>query len=716
MTLRRKAPRAKPRWIGLVGAVAGLLLLVVGATLAVHDLDFQLDGNITSTPDSTIGTFGNGTQETDWEDLFDANGDETGLPAGFTATGFNRDFRVNPGCVLTGTGTFCTADQSTFATGSKDTLPITPGWQCNFDNNVNSKIDIMNSYAASYDTGTEEILYFAMERNTNTGTANVGFWFLQDDDVGCNSTGGSAAFTGDHVDGDLLVVSEFTNGGVINTILVYEWEGGADGALNPNPVAGGEGPGVDCTTVTGLDSVCGEVNTATVTTPWKTANKQDGVSNSLRISEFFEAGLNLTEEGLGGRCFNTFIATTRSSTSLTATIFDFSRGVLGQCTSDTTTTPQTAAGATIPAAGISIGTTARLDVRDHAEIDVTGVDAFGGTVTFFLCGPNVGATANCQTGGVQIGDPVAVTGASGEASVNSPTATLTSVGKYCWRAEYSGDASLGVPDSSDPDNATHQGECFTVNAVQPTLTTQASADTVLGQAITDTASLTGTALQPGTDGDGPGGTINATAATQMPAGGQITFNVRGPDNCNASGLTVTGSPVTVSGDNASYGPVSATPTAVGKYTFVAAYINPTTNTLAAGPSSCPPGLNDGDEEVNVGGTTAVTTTQQWTPNDTANITSSAGTTLAGTVTFKLFDNGTCAGTTPVLTITKNVVTDAEAGGTANNRTVKTNQTAYIVTAANDGVAWSWLVSYDDNALPDSVATCETTTPAFTLNP
>ncbi len=77
---------------------------------------------------------------------------------------------------------FVRADTTTFATGSKDTLPITPGWQCNFDNNVNSKIDVMNSYAATYDAPNgDEILYFALERNTNTGTANVAFWFLQDE-------------------------------------------------------------------------------------------------------------------------------------------------------------------------------------------------------------------------------------------------------------------------------------------------------------------------------------------------------------------------------------------------------------------------------------------------------------------------------------------------------------------------------------------------------
>ena len=46
----------------------------------------------------------------------------------------------------------------------------------------------------------------------------------------------------------------------------------------------------------------------------------------------------------------------------------------------------------------------------------------------------------------------------------------------------------------------------------------------LGNPITDTATLSGTAKQPGTDGVGPGGTINATAATQANADGSITWS------------------------------------------------------------------------------------------------------------------------------------------------------------------------------------------------
>ena len=58
--------------------------------------------------------------------------------------------------------------------------------------NVNSKIHIMNTYATSY-TASErhEFLYFGLERNANTGNADVAFWFLQSDNAGCDNAGGT---------------------------------------------------------------------------------------------------------------------------------------------------------------------------------------------------------------------------------------------------------------------------------------------------------------------------------------------------------------------------------------------------------------------------------------------------------------------------------------------------------------------------------------------
>ena len=168
---------------------------------------------------------------------------KTPLPAGFDAATFDKDFNN------TGT-TFLTNDTTTFATGSKDTLPIAD-WQCNFDNNVNSKIDVMNAYAATYTdpVSGDEFIYFGIERNTNTGTADVGFWFLKKP-VACESTGGAVDFQGAHSDGDLLVVSEFTGGGTVSTIKVFRWNGDdATGELGEEPGRRGRRlpqPGLPC--------------------------------------------------------------------------------------------------------------------------------------------------------------------------------------------------------------------------------------------------------------------------------------------------------------------------------------------------------------------------------------------------------------------------------------------------------------------------------------
>ena len=221
------------RWTFLCFLAAALSvgLVFIGGAQAVHDLTFQLDGDGSATTTTNIGGH---VQGIDWSSLFDANGAPLALPSGFTASGFDKDFSS------TG-GTFNTADTTTFATGSKDVLPIS-GWQCNFDNNVNSKIDLMNDYAGAYtDPGTgHQIIYFGLERNTNSGDANIAFWFLQDN-VGCSSTGPATTFTGHHHDGDLLIVSAFTTGGTVSTIDVYRWNGDDTGSLGTTPVAARRG-------------------------------------------------------------------------------------------------------------------------------------------------------------------------------------------------------------------------------------------------------------------------------------------------------------------------------------------------------------------------------------------------------------------------------------------------------------------------------------------
>ena len=423
--------RKRRRFLFLpVVLVACLALFVVAGAQAVHDETFQLDGNTVTGAPTNIG--GVNTQNVDWATLFDQNGDTVGsLPDGYGDANLVPDFQTSG-------NNFVTNDQTTFATGSKDTLPIS-GWQCNFDNNVNSKIDVMNSYAATYvdDNGTvddltddEEILYFGIERNVNTGTANVGFWFLQSP-VGCTSTGGAVSFTGEHQDGDLLVVSEFSGGGTVSTINAYRWDRPDDdlpGSLNPTPIANG----VDCRSVTlgTEDATCGVANTGTITTPWLTAQKTT-VGHTLGTALFFEAGLNLTDSGLGGQCFSTFLGDTRSSTSLTATLFDFSGGTLGECGVSVTTSPSQSTrvlGSADP-------------ITDLADISGTGAGGSAptptGTMTFFLCAPSAVTAAGCPAGaGTQVGtavtlgacDPV-VAGHACATSANAASLVTVSLGR-----------------------------------------------------------------------------------------------------------------------------------------------------------------------------------------------------------------------------------------------------------------------------------------------
>ncbi len=667
----------------LVSLVALLAVFAVPNALAVHDLDFQLDGDI---DDSTTTNVGGNTQTVDWETLFDSAGDTIlPLPGGFESAGFDKDF------LKKANGTFSTADPSTFATGSKDTLPITPGWQCNQDNNVNSKTDVMNAYATSYTAANgDEILYFALERNANTGTGNVGFWFLQDD-ADCVSTGGTTAFSGDHTDGDILVVSEFSQGGTVSTIQAYRWDGGANGTLNPASVA----VGADCTTTTGGDDICAKANTATLNNiPWETANKQDGVGHSLRTSEFFEGGINLTQTNLGGKCFNVFIGDTRSSTSLTATIFDFSRGVLGGCDSELVTDPSVDG-------SVSIGANASVSVTDNATLTVDGADEWSGTLSFFLCGP-LAAGVTCDTGGVP----------SGSSSIDQDTvqpftsdaSTVTEVGRYCWRGEFIS-ATDGVPDDTDAS----EGECFEVTPLTPTLTTSAGEDVVLGNPITDTATLTGTANQPGDNGGSdpgqPGNTYpSINADNGALANGTITFSLVGPDDCVSVPTGFTDIVVNVDGDSDADTEYTAsfTPAAVGEYTWIADYSGDSPNTNDIDPTGCP----DANEAVIVTGEAALSTAQDWLPNDTATIT--GPTALSGTATFTLFTGIDCGAGGD-----DNIVygpVDVGVSG-PSPQTAETANTTLVLEAGSGG--YSWLVSYDDAVLDDPVDSCETTTITIT---
>jgi hypothetical protein len=703
---RRSRSRTR-RLRRMLGGLTGLVVVLTALTVAlpasaVHDLAFQLDGDVLA---STTTSVGGATQTVDWDSLFNANGGKKVPPAGFTASTFSRDFNVHTD------GSFDTSDATTFTSGSKDTLPISTGWACAASANVNSKVDIMNAYSTAFTAANgHQILYFGLERNTNTGDGNVGFWFLQNQ-VGCDSNGGTASFTGNHSDGDLLIVSAFTNGGSVSTIDVYRWNGGANGSLGTTSVA----HGVDCKNTLGQDAACATVNgssngtNGTIATPWTTANAKDGVGHSLRTSEFFEGGLDLTAKGLGNKCFNVFTGDTRSSQSLTATIFDYALGTLGECTSTTVTTPTPTGSSTIiPANGTQT-------TSDSALVTVTGIDSFDATLTFHLCGPFAAtATTRCGTGGALINTQ----SITANGTYSSGSTTITSAGRYCWRANFSGDSTAGVPSSSD----SAETECFVVKPRQPTLTTQAGAGPVdFGNPVTDTATLGNTANQPGTGGLGDGSIDPIVAGAK--AGGTISFTLYKDDTCTTV-ATGTGGPFpltrTVDG-NGTYGPVSFTPDAPGTYHWVASYSGNPPNTLASSPSAC---LDTNEDVVVRQISTEITTAQSAYPNDSATITSSVtGDNLPanGTVVFRLY--GPSGGNTALVNCTAGGDVVGSGGllykqtkiniGGAHSVTTSTNNTSVPVNVTG---TYFWKVTYatSDTAHTGRQSFCAENT-VFTFN-
>ena len=285
--------------------VAGLVTLAIPTAGAVPDTGFELDGNVV--PDGAPAT------TVDWVDFFDGDGGRiTPLPDNFVDSAFQADHGP---------------DATTFTSGSKDTLD-TSGWSCAKSNNLGGKVDIVNAYSTIYSSGSDLILHFGIERAATEGSGTMGFWFLKDPSIGCAQTGGGKApsFSGHHSDGDIFVTAEFSSGGA--QVQAYLWDGGATGHLNTTAFV----TGAMCGSAGDTGGACGIVNPEALTPPWDAPDKNGG---PLDANAFYEGAVTVPA---GGGCFANFVANTRSSTSPTATIFDYARGQFPTCRPSTSMT------------------------------------------------------------------------------------------------------------------------------------------------------------------------------------------------------------------------------------------------------------------------------------------------------------------------------------------------------------------------------------------
>ena len=177
-----------------------------------------------------------------------------------------------------------------------------------------AKNDIANGAAIIKDG----ILYFAGDRVSNNGDAQIGFW-LYLNGTGPVTVGGNNIFSPPHVDGDVLVLADFTGGGRNATVTIYQWYTGA----NPLP------PGTSI-----VPNTNGNLRTTTLV--GTVAENNDGQYSiptgwsfptaTYDYNMFFEGRVDLTALGVLNLCNTSFLLETRSSQSITASLDDFVGG------------------------------------------------------------------------------------------------------------------------------------------------------------------------------------------------------------------------------------------------------------------------------------------------------------------------------------------------------------------------------------------------------
>ena len=238
-----------------------------------------------------------------------------------------------------------------FTGGStKDDLPFS-GWR-HKNGSVPPKSEIINAYAAKDttadgpDPGTDpdQVLYVGADRYAVDGATDMGFWFVKDPNFGPNpipAGQNEGTFSGTHTEGDVLLLSTFTQGGATTSIRVFKWTDAP-----PTGPSAGDGPGQinaifgDC--VPGVADMvgCATVNDTTIKAHWEYVATIDSaqVGGWIPLGGFLEAGVNLSDLGLGG-CFSSFLAETRSSPSIDSSLQEFAFGNFENCGANISITP-----------------------------------------------------------------------------------------------------------------------------------------------------------------------------------------------------------------------------------------------------------------------------------------------------------------------------------------------------------------------------------------
>ena len=482
-------------------------------------------------------------------------------------------------------------------------------------------------------------------------------------------------------DGDRLITYDLSKGGTVPTISIRTWSASNSTWGDPTVISG-----------SGASDALGSVNTSTIPST-ETGGATGGLTASLGSQDpytFGEAALTFKALFSGQTTCGSFGSAylkSRSSASFTAEIKDFVAPERVNISNCTTLTTSATASATIGSA-----------IHDTATLSGATPNATGG-ITFELYGPFTGSDATQDTcvdsgtganlvttlGPISLGTQ----DANGNFVVGSGDYTPTAVGRYQWVASYPGDANNSSATTACKDS----GEASVVSKKQPSISTSATASVTIGSAIHDTATLS-----------------NGTSDIS----GTITFKLYGPftgsdatqDTCVDSGtganLVTTLTNSTVNG-NGNYGSGDYTPTAVGRYQWVASYGGDSKNLTAT--TAC---KDSGEASVVGTASSSMTTAQKLRPQDSATVSAGAGGTPTGSVTFKLFgpNNLTCntaaGAAAPVYTET--VTLDAQGKASTSN-------SSFDISAATSA-QYHWLVTYPGDGTHDG--TSSACTESFTL--
>jgi len=295
-------------------ALVGFVALTFGAprSWAVPGVDqpggpFELDGN-------TQDNSGAGAPF-DWESTFPANTPLTAIPI------------QDP------------APRSIFTTGGSKDVNDVSQWRWK-DGSVPDKDNILQAMAAAFPLPNNggEAIYFAATRFDNSGDAQMGFWFFQQNVAPqpgqpAGTFGPGPGTVANHTNGDLLLLVNFTGGGLVPTIQAYIWQGGANGGpvLAGNLITGECGAGTNA----GNYDACAITNAFASNAPpsWNPPYvPKSGPAGIFPPATFFEGGIKLSAIfGTTAPCFSSFLAETRSSSSITATLKDFAEGNFNLC-------------------------------------------------------------------------------------------------------------------------------------------------------------------------------------------------------------------------------------------------------------------------------------------------------------------------------------------------------------------------------------------------